>query len=117
MLQQARIAAQAISAEDLSSLTASEKDLEAIPYRRIKSQLAAMREARPHCRFLYLMGRHAGGKVFSFVDSLPEDSDDYAPPGLIYEEVSASYLNVLDTGKEAVVGPVTDRWGTLETDH
>jgi len=115
MLQQARIAARAIFAGDLSSLSASERDLETAPYRRIKSQLASMREARPQCRFLYLMGRHASGDVYFFVDSLPVDSDDYAPPGLIYDEVSDPYLAVFETGREAVVGPVTDRWGTLIT--
>jgi len=34
---------------------------------------------------------------------------------LVYKEVSDSYLRTFDTKKEAVVGPVTDRWGILVT--
>jgi len=61
------------------------------------------------------MGQRSNGVVFFFVDSLPADSEDYAPPGLAYKEVSDSYLRAFDTKKEVVVGPVTDRWGILVT--
>jgi len=115
MLVEARIAAQAVNVERVLSLSGSEEDLRAPDYVRLKEQLARMRHASPRCRFLYLMGRRADGVVFFFVDSLPPDSEDYAPPGLVYEEVSDSYLQAFDTGQEAVVGPVTDRWGTLVT--
>jgi len=115
LLQQARIAAQAINIERVASLSGSEKDLNTPGYQRIKSQLALMRNARHKCRFLYLMGQRSDGVVFFFVDSLPADSKNYALPGLVYREVSDSYLRTFDTKKEAVVGPVTDRWGTLVT--
>lgn len=115
LLVQAKIAAQAINIEHIASLSASEKDLNTPAYQRIKSQMASMRKARQKCRFLYLMGRRSDGKVFFFADSLPVDSKDYAPPGLIYEEVSDTYLWSFETKQEAVVGPVTDRWGTLVT--
>jgi len=115
LLEQARIAAQAINIERVASLSGSEKDLNTPAYQRIKSQLALMRKARHQCRFLYLMGQQSDGAVFFFVDSLPADSENYAPPGLVYEEVSDFYLRTFDTKQEAVVGPVTDRWGTLVT--
>ena len=115
LLEQARIAAQAINIERVATLSGSERDLNTSSYKRIKSQLALMRKARHQCRFLYLMGQRSDGTVFFFVDSLPEDSKDYAPPGLVYEEVSDSYLRAFDAKQEAVVGPVTDRWGTLVT--
>ena len=115
LLQQARIAAHAISIDDVASLSASESDLEKPSYHRIKSRLALMRRARHHCRFMYLMGRRADGTVFFFVDSLGPDDKDYAPPGLTYSEVSEDYLRVFESRQEAVVGPVTDRWGTLVT--
>ena len=115
LLEQARIAAQAINIERVAALSGSEKDLNTPAYQRIKSQLTLMRKARHQCRFLYLMGQRSDGVVFFFVDSLPTDSEDYAPPGLVYEEVSDSYLRTFNTKQEAVVGPVTDRWGTLVT--
>ena len=115
LLQQARIAAYSLNSEHVTSLTGSPNDLHSPLYQRIKEQLSLMRNARQGCRFLYLMGQRPDGTVFFFVDSLPADSDDYAPPGLVYDEISDSYLHSFDTRKEAVVGPVTDRWGTLVT--
>ena len=115
LLEQARIAAQAINIERVAALSGLEQDLNTPGYQRIKSQLSLMRNARHQCRFLYLMGQRSDGVVFFFVDSLPADSEDYAPPGLVYEEVSDSYLRTFNTKQEAVVGPVTDRWGTLVT--
>ena len=84
-------------------------------YLRIKEQLTRIRLAHRTCRFLYIMGRHRDGTVFFFLDSQPEDSKDYAPPGLVYNEVSDEYLYTFDTGKEQTVGPIEDRWGTLIT--
>lgn len=115
LLQQARIAAYSLNSEYVTTLTGSPKDLTSPSYQRLKSQLSLMRNARQGCRFLYLMGRRPDGVVFFLVDSLPTDSEDYAPPGLVYEEISDSYLHSFDTQKEAVVGPITDRWGTLVT--
>lgn len=115
LLQQARISAQAISVDKITSLSGSKKDLGTAAYQRIKSQLASMRKAGYKCKFLYLMGRLSDGNVFFFVDSLPPDSEDYATPGLVYDEVPKSYLHAFDTRQESVVGPVTDRWGTLIT--
>ena len=115
LLQQARIAAQAISVNNITFLSGSKKDLGTAAYQRIKSQLASMRKASYKCKFLYLMGRSSDGNVFFFVDSLSPDSEDYATPGLPYYEVPKSYLHGFDTRQESVVGPVTDRWGTLIT--
>ncbi len=115
LLQQARIAAQAISVDSISSLSASEKDLETIAYQRIKSQLTSMRFARHKAKFLYLMGRSLDGNIYFFVDSLEPTSENYASPGLIYNEAPESYMSVFNDKIEAVAGPVTDRWGTLVT--
>ncbi|MFH2047231.1 MAG: PAS domain S-box protein [Pseudomonadota bacterium] len=115
LLIHARIAANAINIRDIIPLSGSERDLNTTAYKHIKSQLASMRNAVGKCRFLYLMGRRSDGVVFFYADSLPVDSKDYAPPGLVYEEVSDSYIHAFDTKQEAVAGPVTDRWGTLVT--
>jgi len=115
LLEKARIAAQAINIQHVISLSGSEKDLGTPDYIRIKSQLTSMRNAMHQCRFLYLMGQRSDGAVFFFVDSFPVDSEDYALPGLVYNEVPDSYLRIFATKQKAVVGPVTDRWGTLIT--
>jgi hypothetical protein len=52
-----------------------------------RTLLTQIRQAHGTCRFLYLMGRKSDGSVFFFLDSQPLDSEDYAPPGLIYEEI------------------------------
>jgi hypothetical protein len=115
LLLHARIAAQAINRQSVASFSGSKDDLNKPAYQRTKSQLASMRNAIDNCRFLYLMGRRSDGQVFFFMDSLPPDSKDYAPPGLVYEEVSDSYIRTFESNVEAVVGPVNDRWGTLIT--
>ncbi len=115
LLEQARICAVALNIDRVSSLTGSEDDLDSLHYQRLKAQLTRIRQARHECRFLYLMGQHANGKVFFFVDSLSAKSKDYAPPGMVYDEVPNSYLQTFDSKKENVVGPITDRWGTLVT--
>ena len=115
LLEQARISAMALNIDRVSSLTGSEDDLDSLHYQRLKIQLTLMRQARHECRFLYLMGQQANGVVFFFADSLPAESKDYAPPGMVYEEVPDSYLQTFDSKKEKVVGPITDRWGILVT--
>jgi len=115
LLKQARIAAHAVNTKNITSLTATKKDLNTLAYQRIKKQLALIRNTDNQYRFLYLMGQRSNGVIFFFVDSLPVDSENYASPGLIYEEISDSYRRVFTTKKEAVVGPITDRWGTLVT--
>jgi hypothetical protein len=114
-LEQAILVARSINPKRLQSLKGNKADLNSPDYLRIKDQLTQIRQAYRACRFLYLMGRKSDGTVFFFVDSQPQDSKDYAPPGLIYEEVSNEYLYVFDTGKQCTVGPIKDRWGTLIT--
>ena len=115
LLAQAEIAAHSINIEKILSLSGSKNDLDRADYQRIKSQLQQIRKLRDKYKFIYLMGQTQDKSVFFFVDSQSVESKDYAPPGLIYKEVSDAYLHVFDTAKEAVVGPITDRWGTSVT--
>ena len=107
--------ARSINPKRLQSLKGDKADLYSSDYLRIKEQLTQIRQAHSTCSFLYLMGRKTDGTVFFFLDSQPPDSESYAPPGLIYNEVSDEYLYTFDTGKEQTVGPIKDRWGTLVT--
>jgi len=112
-LSHARLIAQSININRLQNLRADESDLKSSDYHRIREQLTKIRKAHSTCRFLYLIGQKKDGTVFFFLDSQPIESEDYAPPGLVYDEVSKEYINVFETGKADTVGPVTDRWGTL----
>ncbi|MEI6654173.1 MAG: CHASE domain-containing protein [Verrucomicrobiota bacterium] len=115
LLQQTHLLAQAVNVESIQALTGTAADLENPEYLRLKEQLVATRAIILHCRFIYLMGRNAAGKLFFFVDSEPVESKDYSPPGQIYEEAPAEYRRVFETRAEAVEGPKTDRWGTWIT--
>lgn len=112
LLQRTRIAMQALNVEQIQALTGTDEDLERPEYLRLKEQLAAICTASPQCRFAYLLGRHADGQVFFYLDSEPSGSEDYSPPGQIYEEVTETLLRVFESRDEAVEGPVSDRWGT-----
>ena len=115
MLVRTRMVANALNQEHIKTLTGTMDDIGTLGYQRIKTQLAGVRSSCEECRFLYLMGRKGDGTVFFYADSLPPDSEDYAPPGLVYEEVSDDFLLAFKSGKPMTVGPITDRWGTLMT--
>jgi PAS domain S-box-containing protein len=115
LLQTAEIVSRSINQDRLKKLRGVESDTASIDYQRIKSQLIAMRLVHKDCRFLYLMRQLPSGEVVFLTDAQLTSSEDYAHPGLIYEEISQDYLNVFKNGKTATVGPVSDRWGTLIT--
>ncbi|NUQ63040.1 MAG: hypothetical protein HUU20_11230 [Pirellulales bacterium] len=112
LLGQVRLAARAVDVERIKTLAGTEADLESPDYRRLKEQFVAIRSTQPQCRFVYLMGRKADGTIFFFRDSETPGSAGYSPPGQAYEEASAGYRRVFDTGAAAVEGPVSDRWGS-----
>lgn len=111
-LIQIRMLTKTINWEVVQTLTGSEADLASAGYRQLKDQLSMLCAVNPYCRFLYLMGQRQDGTIFFFVDSEPPDSKDYSPPGQIYYEASDAVRRVFDSGKETIVGPTTDRWGT-----
>ncbi|MCF8108878.1 MAG: PAS domain S-box protein [Desulfohalobiaceae bacterium] len=115
LLQQARLASQLLNHDQVQALTGSPSDLSRPEYQTLKQQLARIRRITPQCRFLYLLGQRPGGEVFFYADSLPPEAEDYARPGLLYSDVPQAYLQVFSDAEATVVGPVTDRWGTLIT--
>ena len=96
-MEQALLVARSINHKRLEKLKGNSTDLDSPDYIRIKEQLTRIRHGHGTCRFLYLMGRKTDGTVFFFIDSQPPDSEDYAPPGLVYDEVSEEYLYTFDT--------------------
>jgi hypothetical protein len=111
LLQQTRLAAQAVNIDHVKSLTGTEADIENSDYRRLKQQLTAIRSANPLCRFVYLTGRKAEGTIFFIVDSEPVSSKNYSPPGQVYEDVSEDFRSAFDTKTAVVEGTLPDEWG------
>ena len=111
LLQQTQLVAQALNLDRIRALTATEADLTNPHYKNLKERLVAVRAVNPDCRFVYLMGRRVDGAVFFFADSEPPDSEDYSPPGQVYEDATESDHHVFDARVAAVEGPYSDSWG------
>ncbi len=112
LLEKARVLAHAVSVNRIKSLSASEADLENQEYRRLKVQLATIKQTFEKCRFIYLLGLKDDGTLFIFLDSEPPESKDYSPPGQIYDEAPECYQRVFSEQVGTIEEPVIDRWGT-----
>ncbi|MBI4086427.1 HAMP domain-containing histidine kinase [Candidatus Kaiserbacteria bacterium] len=111
LLERANIIASTLEETKVGALSGTENDLYAPHYRDLKSKLMTIVAIDPEIRFAYLTGRR-DGEIFFLVDSEPEDSPDLSPPGQVYDEATAVFHGVFDTGESALEGPVVDRWGT-----
>jgi len=112
ILEPTNVLAKAIDQWQIKSLVGSEVDVGTPDYERLKEQLASVISVNENFSFFYLMGQKNNGNIFFLVDSEPADSVDYSPPGQEYPEATKVLLSVFETGKMAIEGPVTDRWGT-----
>ncbi len=112
LLQQVHLAAKGISMEQLRTLIGSKSDLDNSAYYKLKEQLALARGAAYQCRFVYLLGKTASGKVFFYADSEPSNSPDSSPAGQLYDEATDILLKVFTIKEADTEGPVPDRWGT-----
>jgi diguanylate cyclase (GGDEF)-like protein/PAS domain S-box-containing protein len=115
LLVQARLVVKAVNIARIQALSGTTADLKSPDYQRLKEQLADVRSANPQCRSFYLIGHKGDGKIFFFVNSEPEGSENYFPPGQVYKDAPASYRRVFDAKTEAVEGPVTDHQGAWIT--
>ena len=119
LLLQARLVKQSLDVNEIRALSGTRTDIEKPEYKRLKQQLSDFRYASSKCKFLYLMGRRASddtakkpGEVFFYVDSERVGSEDYSPPGQVYDELAESDARVFDTRIADVTGPTSDRWGS-----
>jgi PAS domain S-box-containing protein len=119
LLQQARLVAQALDINNVKALTGTAADRNLTNYQRLKAQLMSIGPANPTCKWFFLIGRRPAARaddtIFFFVDSDAPDVLDSSLPGQVYEDVPAGYRPVFDTKNAAVVGPVSNRWGTWVT--
>jgi len=110
--QRGELAASAINPERVRSLSASPADLQTDDYRRLRGQLAQMDEAGSDIRWFYLMALRGGRIVFT-VDGIPLDDPGHAEPGAPYEQPPAGLASTFRAGRDLVVGPYTDEYGTF----
>jgi PAS domain S-box-containing protein len=112
LLSKTRLIQAGISTGHVKALTGTEADLESTDYRALKELMMQVKSTDPLIRFVYVLGQQPDGTVIFFIDSEPQGSEDYSPPGQVYTEASAILLNAFASGNETTEGPVTDRWGT-----
>lgn len=107
---------QLIEELDLSSLSFSAKDLENPLYQKLKRHFMNARSVNDDVRFIYIFVKDEGVVKF-VIDSEPEDSEDYSPPGQVYEEAEeqGEIKHVFNTGESVVQPAYSDRWGTWIT--
>jgi len=111
LIQQAQMESQAVNIDRIKSLTGTNSDLQNTSYLRLKEQLSAVKHINNKCRFVYLLGRNSDGNIFFYLDSEPESSRDYSPPGQIFSEAPEEIRHVFGTRTPSAIGPYTDRWG------
>ena len=116
LLENAHIISASIDVDGLKSLTVCETDLSLSFYKSLKKQLLNIRKSNDSYKFLYLLGQKEDKEtIFFFIDSQMPNSPDYVPPGEIYFEASSELVSVFKSQNKEIIGPVTDRWGTMIT--
>jgi PAS domain S-box-containing protein len=110
LLVQAEIAALALEPSRVGALTATPSDIDKPDFAYAREKLRSIRNANKEYRFAYLTGLR-NKKIVFLADAEPLNSKDYSPPGQIYNEASALFRSVFDTGVPAIDGPYADRWG------
>jgi signal transduction histidine kinase len=111
----AQTIASSIEAGEVTALKGSEEDLENPAYISLKAKLTRIRAVEEDVAFVYLTGMLEDGRIFFYGDSEDPESEDYSPPGQIYDEADQSFYDAYDTGQPNVTGPTSDRWGTWIT--
>lgn len=114
VLENASMIAAGFDQSRILKLSGSDQDLGSPDYLYLKEKLAKIKEANKSIRFVYLAG-YRDGQPFFFADSEPVDSEDYSPPGQIYEEAEPTFSEPFFTGKSMVDGIYPDRWGVWLT--
>lgn len=88
----------------------SSPDVASTPeYNSLKQTLQTVQTSNKDLSFLYLMVKNEEG-IYFIMDSEDPTSEDYSPPGMIYEEASPALSSVFSTGK-GIIEFDGDRWG------
>ncbi len=111
-LDEAQLLSKTLNTAQLNALQGNSFDLSSPDYQNLKQELISVRAVHPQYRFLYLLGKNSSGEIFIFANSETSNSPDYSPPGQAYTEAAPEIAAVFENRKPAVIGPVSDRWGT-----
>jgi PAS domain S-box-containing protein len=112
LLERTGLVAGAIDSQRVESLSASPADLRTAAYRHLRDQLTQMDDAGSDIRWFYLMALKDDRIVFT-VDGIPLDDPGHAEPGVAYEEPPDGLASTFRAGRDLVVGPYADEYGTF----
>ena len=115
LLTQAKLVANSVDVNLLKQLTGTKNDIETDSYLKINKQLRKIRLSNKACKFLYILAKRDNGEYFFYTDSQIINTEDYAEPGLIYEDISQEYKDAITSDTSAIVGPIIDQWGRVIT--
>ena len=104
------LAASKLSPSDVGHLTGSPSDIKTPAYKRIVRQLVETHTINNDAKYVYLM-RQRGDKMIFIADAEPPTSEDFSPPGEVYEETEADDLVHYKTQAALVMPPFRDAWG------
>ena len=114
LLTTVHTAAAGLAAIPVGSLPGVLEDEGTPVFEEVRRHLERVWGANPDVRFAYLL-RSRGEKVVFLADAEPVGSDDYSPPGQVYDEASVALRRATKTGACFVEGPLSDRWGVWVT--
>lgn len=97
--------------ESLKTLQVNLSDTNKPEYKALKKNLQEIIRVNPKARFAYIYTKK-NGKIYFMVDSEPENSKDYSPPGQEYTEADEATFKAIANGNEIITDASTDRWGT-----
>ncbi|MDQ5954433.1 MAG: hypothetical protein QG583_361 [Patescibacteria group bacterium] len=104
----------AFNIDDIMNLTGTPLDLTSPVYLSLKNKLETIRATNEEVRFVYFLG-YRNDQVFFYLDSEPDTSEDYSPPGQVYDEATDLDIEILKGEKGEGIEFSTDRWGSWLT--
>ncbi|MDQ6989172.1 MAG: response regulator [Mariprofundaceae bacterium] len=116
-IARAAMVAAAIDPMQLKTLQGSKEDIGKVAFASVRSDLKRMHTLIPEAQFIYIMAMQ-GNHVIFLADAEATDSEDYSPPGQVYDEASLHLREIFSTGIAFMdPEPYTDRWGTWISAH
>jgi signal transduction histidine kinase len=111
VLQIAKSIEVSLPKKDLNTLEVKLSDINKPQYQDLKNTLKEVIKINPKASFAYLYTQK-NGKIYFIVDSEPETSKNYSPPGQEYTEADGPTYQAFNDGKDIITEPSSDRWGT-----
>ena len=109
-----------IDSDKFKILAQNPTDVNSIEYQSIRGEMLGIGESTQNIgiRWIYTTVLKDGNIEFS-VDSIPNVSPDYSPPGDVYTDASPSFIkgfyNAWKSGVSSITDPYTDQWGNFIT--